>query len=37
MPQFAEFGLIRSIRKWDLVALTVNAVTTQPRALLARR
>ena len=26
MPQFAEFGLIRSIRKWDLVAVTVNAV-----------
>src|SRR6266851_302733 len=26
MPQFAEFGLIRSIRKWDLVAVTINAV-----------
>jgi amino acid transporter len=26
MPQFAESGLIRSIRKWDLVAVTVNAV-----------
>ena len=26
MPQFAEFGLILSIRKWDLVAATVNAV-----------
>jgi len=26
MPQFADFGLIRSIRKWDLVAVTVNAV-----------
>lgn len=26
MSQFAESGLIRSIRKWDLVAVTVNAV-----------
>jgi amino acid transporter len=26
MPQFADSGLIRSIRKWDLVAVTVNAV-----------
>src|SRR5438094_4270630 len=26
VPQFAESGLIRSIRKWDLVAVTVNAV-----------
>jgi APA family basic amino acid/polyamine antiporter len=26
MPQSAESGLIRSIRKWDLVAVTVNAV-----------
>jgi APA family basic amino acid/polyamine antiporter len=26
MPQSAEVGLIRSIRKWDLVAVTVNAV-----------
>src|SRR5215831_16262990 len=26
MPQLAQFGLIRSIRKWDLVAVTVNAV-----------
>jgi amino acid transporter len=26
MPRFAEFGLIRSIRKWDLVAVTINAV-----------
>jgi amino acid transporter len=25
-PQFSEFGLVRSIRKWDLVALTINAV-----------
>src|SRR5579859_1269646 len=26
MPQFPESGLIRSIRKWDLVAVTLNAV-----------
>jgi APA family basic amino acid/polyamine antiporter len=26
MPRLAEFGLIRSIRKWDLVAVTINAV-----------
>jgi amino acid transporter len=26
MPQFPEFGLIRSIRKWDLVAVTINSV-----------
>src|SRR5690242_19026772 len=26
MPQPAESSLIRSIRKWDLVAVTVNAV-----------
>src|ERR1700682_2764034 len=26
MPWHAESGLIRSIRKWDLIAVTVNAV-----------
>jgi amino acid transporter len=26
MPQSADSGLIRSIRKWDLVAVTINAV-----------
>ena len=26
MPQLSESGLIRSIRRWDLVAVTVNAV-----------
>src|ERR1044071_5835610 len=26
MDKYAEFGLIRSIRKWDLVAVTINAV-----------
>jgi APA family basic amino acid/polyamine antiporter len=26
MPRYAESGLIRSIRRWDLVAVTLNAV-----------
>src|SRR5215475_9411944 len=26
MPQSAEFGLIRSIRKWDLIAVAINSV-----------
>jgi amino acid transporter len=26
IPQIADFALVRSIRKWDLVAVTINAV-----------